>query len=423
MTLLQDQSKDEIAALFMDLGLSTEAYEHLGDPYTKQFSVKLGSQIPDHLHHRLFADFNNIFRPQEIVGYEIANEYYIFVRIEYQVPGSSESGELDKYHITVSEDDEYGKDVAIIELCKILRMKDVVYNDSSSKEIIPCDADSEVPQFWDAHNNDTLKLLLNEVADELKKLWKIEDTKLRRKAIKSMYLKWHPDKNSSPFATKVFQYLKRQIERLEQGSDLEDPDSHNGEPNIGGLNSDLWQDCEETVRNRKEQWRRERRRREEDPSVPTADDVDEEIQRNSVNPDPDKASVWLKQANHDLTAMLLLLENISTKKEVCAHVCFMAHQVAEKALKAGMYKIIGLHSSVLRWHQLIGHASAIEQTKPTKTRGLREVARGLEPHYLNPRYPNRYSPVKVPSDQYSPERAHEAGKAAQNILNIINKLF
>ena len=51
------------------------------------------------------------------------------------------------------------------------------------------------------------------------------------------------------------------------------------------------------------------------------------------------------------------------------------------------------------------------------------MARTLESYYLDPRYPNRYSPVKVPSDQYTTEDAVQAERTAKNIMNIIQKLF
>jgi sacsin len=255
------------------------------------------------------------------------------------------------------------------------------------------------------------------VASELKKIWKIRDESLRRKAIKALYFKWHPDKNPHRFATQVFQYIQQQIERLEHGLDIT-LDSSEGET---GFTSPSWTRTawrwEEEVRTQRESGRREQERR----RTSTEDDWDDLLNQTSVSPDPRTAQVWLKQAEHDLTALQALVREANIKKEVCAHACFMAHQVAEKGLKAGMYKVIGLDPNVLRWHQLIGHASAIEQV--TEPSGLRAMARTLESYYLDPRYPNRYNPVRVPSDQYTIEDAFQAEETAKNIVNIIQKLF
>ena len=424
MSLLEDQSQEGIAELLGELGVRSENLGLCGSVH-RTVSVKLGSPIPDYLHHRLRADIHNVFRPQELVGYEITDNNYIFARVNYRVAEATEDGELEKYCISISEDDEEGREVTIIEICKILRMKEVC-KDNGIREMVLYNPESDGVQMWETIEDDSLKETLKKVAQELKKIWKIKDKDLRRKAIKAMYLKWHPDKNSHRFATKVFQFLQRQIERLEQGLDVEDPDCSEDE---AGFTSELWRSrarwWDEEVRTQKENWRREQDRR-RDPSMPTQvddDDLDEQLRQNSVIADPTTAQVWLKQAEHDLTALQVLMREVNSRRGVCAHVCFMAHQVAEKALKAGMYKLIGLHSSVLRWHQLNGHASAIEQVKPRVTSGLRAMVQTLESYYLDPRYPNRYSPAKVPSDQYTVGDAMRAEETAKSVINIIKKLF
>ena len=140
-TLLQDQSQDEIAELLEEYGASTEDFELHDSTYT----VRLGSPIPDYLHHRLYADVHNVFRPQELVGYEITEDYYIFARVLYRIAESFETGdgELDKYCIAMSENDEDEKVVTIIELCKILRMKEIHKDNGSSCLLYTSDAADE----------------------------------------------------------------------------------------------------------------------------------------------------------------------------------------------------------------------------------------------------------------------------------------
>ena len=416
--LLQDQSEEAVSELLGELGVRGENLGLCGSDY-RPVSVKLGNQIPDYLYHRLYADIYNIFRPQELIAYEITDNIYIFARVEYRITEPTEDGELEKYCISTSEDDEEGKEVTIIEMYKILRMKDMI-KDSGNREMVLYDPESDSVHMWEAIKDESLKEILKKVASELKKIWKIRDEGLRRKAIKALYLKWHPDKNPHRFATQVFQYIQQQIERLERGLDVT-VDFSEGET---GFTSPSWTKTawrwEEEVRTQEEN-----RRREQNRGHPrTQDDLDDLLNQRSVSPDPRAAQVWLKQAEYDLTALQALVREANVKKEVCAHVCFMAHQVAEKGLKAGMYKVVGLDPNVLRWHQLNGHASAIEQvTVPHITSGLRALARTLESYYLNPRYPNQYSPAKVPSDQYTIEEALQAEGTAKTIMNIIQKLF
>ena len=421
--LLQDQSQDEIAEIFGEYGVNTESIDfEVNHPTKRDFSVKIGKPIPEELHYRLFTDMYNVFRPQEIVGYEQAENFYVYARIEYRVSECHEDGELDKYVIIVDEDNEAGIEVTSVDLSKILRMKKVT-NDSNSdsKEIVLYDPESEGVMHWDKVKDASLKSVLNKIYQELKKIWNITDLAVRRKAIKAMYLKWHPDKNPSQFATKAFQYLQHQIERLERGMDLQLP---SGCPYETELQSDILRNMtrpwEQVFRRRREGQRREETGR-SDPSM--SDDLDEEVRANSVTADPYKAQVWWNQAQHDLTALQVLMREANTRGEVCAHVCFMAHQVAEKALKAGMYKLIGLHPSVLRWHQLVGHAGAIEQVKPRKATGLRNLVKSLESFYLDTRFPNRYTPDKVPSEQYSLEDAKLAEKTAKEVMTVIKNVF
>ena len=58
--------------------------------------------------------------------------------------------------------------------------------------------------------------------------------------------------------------------------------------------------------------------------------------------EPRTAGVWIEQAEADLKALRVLLAKIDTIDEVCCHICFLAHEVAEKALKAGKYAVCGL---------------------------------------------------------------------------------
>ena len=422
-SLLQGQSQDEIDDLLDEYGVSNASFKVRGqDILYTELSVKLGSPIPEYLHHRLYADVQNIFRPQEFVGYELEENHYIFARVEYQI-SETEDSDLDKYLISISENDEDGKEVTIIELCKILRMKEIQKEDGS-REILLFDSEAESVLLWDAIKDKSLKSVLKKVYQQLKRIVMIKDREFRRKAIKAMYLKWHPDKNINPHATKAFQYLQQQIQRMEQGLQVEDPDSPQTEGNsrCDHFWSNIFNQWDELSRSRNEYWKKEQDK-EHYPSTTPTEDFDAKVNSNRVHADPVTAQIWFKQAEHDLTVLQILMREVNLKIEVCAHACFMAHQVAEKGLKAGMYKIIGLHPAALRRHQLAGHASAIEQVKPGITSGLQAMVCTLESYYLDPRYPNRYSPVKVPSDQYTIEEAIQAERTANNVMNMIKQLL
>ena len=140
-------------------------------------------------------------------------------------------------------------------------------------------------------------------------------------------------------------------------------------------------------------------------------------------PDQTTAVVWIRQAEADLKALQLLQNQTKCYPEVCAHVCFLAHQVAEKALRAGMYAVCGLDPENLRYHDLDGHARALEQERPALTKRLRVCASSLKEHYLKSRYPNRYCPPEAPSDVYTQDQAREAKEKAKRMFDMMEEVI
>ena len=440
--LLKAPTQSEIEELLNDQGIDTANIE-LKSSTSTAFSPKLGMPIPEEWHHRLHCDIHNVFKPQEWVGYEAQENHIIFAKIEYcmkavdkseeQARGCEEQQsitsdeELSQYKITVSDDEEDSqREVTVLDLFKILRVKTRKLDDGST-EVILYDPNGESVQLWDAIKDEKLKSILKEICQELKRIWKLKDKEQRRKAIKAMYLKWHPDKNPNPLATKAFQFLQRQIQRLQEGLPLEDPDETDEVDHPSFTPNNYWdmyfRNWDNIARSRSRRWRQEKTNywstSSQSRSHGQSFSFDGIMNTVSVSPEPSTAKVWLKQAEHDMNALNLLAREIDAHRDVCAHVCFLAHQVAEKALKAGMYQVNGLHSSDLRNHHLVGHANALAQVRAGSGNLLRTRASRLESYYLDPRYPNRYSPARVPSDQYTSDQARLAKEAAEDILEIV----
>jgi sacsin len=433
-SLLKNPTPIQIKEMLHVLGINLANVEFTSGRTNFDLTPKLGETIPEELYHRLYLDILNVFRPQEWVAYTDSEDHFIFARIEYRI--ENESGEsvsesdddsdeeLSRYLIIISEDDEIGQEVNIVDLRKILRMKEMPQDDGST-EMVLYDPECESVRFWDTVKGDKLKSMLKEICEELKRIWKIKDKELRRKAIKAMYLKWHPDKNPSPFATKAFQFLQRQLNRLKQGLPLEDPDDaeqSNESWTSGGTHyyydwADAFRRWDDIGASHGAYWRRERSYYYHASWPGGSPRFDDHL---NVNPNPETARTWFKQAECDLLAVEILLREVDTETRVCAHVCFLAHQVAEKALKAGMYKKIG------RWqkkHDLKGYAISIEQSEPSYcTLGLRYPASRLDGYYTTTRYPDEHCPPAVPSEKFSPEQAREAEQDARMILEIIRNI-
>ena len=119
-----------------------------------------------------------------------------------------------------------------------------------------------------------------------------------------------------------------------------------------------------------------------------------------------------------------LLTKVQTHAELSAHVCFMAHKVAEKALKGEMYATAHVWSrreqSQESQHLSVG--SAIEAVQPVKACGLAALTSPLEPYYLDTRFPNRCLVPSIPSDNFSLLAAEAAAECARSILKIVQNV-
>ena len=142
------------------------------------------------------------------------------------------------------------------------------------------------------------------------------------------------------------------------------------------------------------------------------------IQRLHARPDDKKANIWLKQAEYDMEALDVLL--CSGLTQLSGHVCFMANQVAEKALRAGMYALVGLQPYDLITHDLVGFAKKIEANSDAD--GVTDAASSLN-HYLCTRYPNKCVPShSIPADHYTKTHARQAKSNAEKLLKAIRPL-
>ena len=75
----------------------------------------------------------------------------------------------------------------------------------------------------------SLNEALKEVKKALAEIWKLPEDK-RRKAIKRLYHRWHPDKNldMQEVATKVTQFIQNEVERLSKGQSISEQSGSDG---------------------------------------------------------------------------------------------------------------------------------------------------------------------------------------------------
>ena len=427
-TLLKVDNLDDVRQILLDLGITTSKMKFQRD-IDHAITPKIGDIIPDEWHYRLYADLLNSFKPQEMVGYEQREDVFIFARVEYRLKqvsiiNSEPQSEMDMYVISINDSDddaECKKTVPVIDLNKILVIKES-QDVNNSAEIEVYDPESESVRCWDFTKYPKLIDICRAICDELRRIARITDQDLRKKCLKAMYLKWHQERKNHPLASKAFQFLKQQIDRMKKGLDLEDPESVEVETSGTGsrASSNAWFPQWDSLssRRRASSWTGSQRSRRNTNEESSSESI-------KVYPDSAKASVWLEQAKNDMKVLEGNFEQCRIDPKSSAHVCFLSHQVAEKSLKAGMYAKNGLRPESLKSHDLLSHANALEQVNDN-AHGLVIAATLLQQHdcYLKTRYPNRFGSVhKVPSNEYTQQQAEDTFQAGKAIFDIVEKLF
>ena len=439
LMLLRAQTPQDIQVMLQRREISLESADI---PFESEVTPQLGKPIPTTWLHRLDQDIDNIFTPEEWVGYEEREGRIIFAQIVYPIlPEGVEEGQVSavqmRYKIFISENDEEGKTVGALDLYKFLRGLKAPRPkpaDPEAKALMLFDEDSDAVRVREALNQEPedLKSIKEKLCRELREIWQLpkED---RDKAIRRLYLKWHPDKNPDQpeLAEEVFKFLRRQIERLERGLSLEDTDIEEAADFTPRGPSSFWREYfthwDQTAHDHHSYWQSEFNfhQRSTGGSSRTYYPFDDFESYRRPATQPAEAKRWLKQADVEYRALCTLFDQISTFRELSGHVCYMAHQVVELSLKGGMYAVCGLTEKSLESHNLTPLARAVETGKPTLLRGkLATHTTHLETYYLDTKYPNRYPGRSVtPSDMYTPQQAQEAKERAEVILGLMKLLI
>ena len=438
--LLTAESLDHIVGILEELDIPSDSFQ-LDDLYVEipvsSQKPKLGDPVPLEMHHLLDQDISNIFRPEELVGYEEHTDYIIFARVVYciqkDVDENGERGEeYAQYLIYTQEDDELGKIVSVLDLFKFARTESVCVVDCCDVAIPEDNDATQLSNILYDEGDSDWKKIKKEICTDLQRIWRLPEEE-RRKGIKRLYLKWHPDKNDQKLATKAFQFLKHQISRLESGLTLNEDheDEDHQIPSCWRSRWNSWDDiaarhgrCRQRAKYDGGDQHSEGRGGGRCRGMDSGTGGISSSWWKEMTPQQDipTARVWLQQAEVDMEVLKTILMTVNASPNHAGHVCFLAHEVAEKALKAGKYATCGLQQGSLQHHQLVGHARAMEQVEPELTSGLSASALALDNYYLTPRFPNKYSPAAVPANHFTPDQAREAHRNADRILQMMKKV-
>ena len=455
---------------------------------------KLDDTIPKSWHFILNQDFYNIFSPQEWVGYEKSEDRVVFAQVLFCVnPENEAEGPLNlsnlKYKIILCEDDEIGIEVSSRRLYKFMRFKrEPEFSKEKSLECVPFKGEA----------SESIVQNLDEIKEEIKRkihdIFKLPQAE-RKRLIRRLYLKWHPDKNlgNPVIAEEAFKFLKQELERQEHGSESSwqryssawnatahshkyhyqqyyNPRSSSGAGGGGGGSGSTGGSSTGFFGGGGSRSRggsstgffggggsRSRggsstvffggggSRSRGGSSTGFFGEGGSRSRGGSstgffggggsrsrggsftgffgggaFTPPKQEAEGkrWIRQAEIDFKALDTLLKNAKANNNLSGNVCFMAHEVAEKALKGAMYATYGLRDASLKSHKLEPLALALE----TKASGLAALSATLEPYYLETRFPNSWPFPSIPADHFSLPLAEEAREKARDILEIVNNI-
>jgi sacsin len=277
----------------------------------------------------------------------------------------------------------------------------------------------------------TTEQVMNDVSDQLEEAWKLPEAQ-RKKVIKRLLLKWHPDKNigNEEFATIIVQHIQAEIERLELGlprpanfdnGDFDfDPrnpftSSQSFQQNFASAYKFFFEQMNQRAKEHREQRERyqENFSREYSAGGRGGDyNFDVPPTFSSVNPQPAQAKRFLRQAQEDLRAAD---NDYDAQDPAFEWACFKAHQAAEKALKAAQFAVDAVTSFS---HDLVTLAASLEDLE------LRRLAQKLQKIVGNSN--KLYNPdpidfVVIPHEEYTREMACDAVMCAVDVLERVKE--
>ena len=366
--------------------------------------LKIGGEVPVVFHYLLQQDPLFIFHAGEIVAYGIeTNETdeiaegiedgfmtmtFVLAKVISRVDETESDGSYDFTAEYLIDLGNTHKKVSAIDLYKFVQ-NDVAENYTT--DLIPFTGDPTVmPSSLDEGKR--------EIREALLKAWKLPH-KLRRKVIRCLYLRWHPDKNPDKveFAEEMFKFLLSEIKRMEaEESNIDD--SCKFTTLFTGWN------------------RRARRERDTYSNFRSNSGCSTRSTSDYTYPDVSEARRWLKQAQRELEAAQLLFS--SPPQSFDALVCFLSHQVVEKSLKAALYAKCGLTTDQLHTHDVYSLASHVCVLRGSPAE-ITDMAIVVSNYYLTTRYPNQQPGSIIPADAFGREQSKRALESASSLLGTV----
>ncbi|XP_064601194.1 sacsin-like [Liolophura sinensis] len=406
---------------------------HMNEPLQEKPDLPIpGSYVPVKFHFLLDQSFT-FFEPGQYVGYEAydpmlssedGDAIYIYAIVKEVCSAADASDWQTEYKIDIGE-------IITVPATDLYAFHRKQISTTGEIEVFSGHAtNTHTP---DATESKSLQEVKREIFKLLKDAWH-KDEITKKKVLKRLLLKWHPDKNPEreEFCTKVAQYILALVKRFENGdfsafeeeNDTSDT-TRGGIFYAGGSYGNFF-----TKANRRGNQYGQNFR-----AFNSRDTTDGRryqgyyghTSSNFPNPQPSEGRRWIRQAQADFEA---IGNDEEGPKPSYSWICFKCQQsscydiflqVAEKAMKAVLYKTNANHNAI-RAHELGEIADGLND--PT----LFQLAQELETTlgykgYTRTRYPDMLHGQQTPSDVYTWTQAETSkdlcGKILHHVLTIL----
>ncbi|XP_072348602.1 sacsin isoform X1 [Scyliorhinus torazame] len=384
--------------------------------HTGNFNIEIsldlpnpGEPIPEELIHTLEMDIMHNFRVGEYVGYKgpSSNDYLYAIFIErLSTDTCIKDIRMQKYKIKIGQDSFIV--VNHLDLYKFTQQK---VPEEVCQNLVALDIPKDKQAFSQKYESfDNIKKEIQEYLKEIRNLPKDD----RQKAIRRLYLKWHPDKNPNNIevTTKLCHFIQEKVKQL----DIIQAD--NGSSSSAYTSS--FSSKEEDFSSFFNQWNSEASRHKQSQSQQKKNQSANEFWSfpKQSQSNPEEAQRWFRQAKCDLKAASNDLR--STDCTATEWLYFKIHQAVEKALIAAEYINSGKWESD---HSITFLASQVSRYS-TKLSELENMVNKLKEHGVDSKktqYPNYHSQPHVPNDQFKAGHEHEVLNLAQTVLDNIEE--
>uniref|UniRef100_A0A673B8G1 HEPN domain-containing protein n=1 Tax=Sphaeramia orbicularis TaxID=375764 RepID=A0A673B8G1_9TELE len=377
-----------------------------------------GTEIPEEWHDSLDMDTLNNFEEGEYVGYYTSDKYIYAIIVE-ELPGLSGPYSW-KYKIDIGKDEpiEVGRLDLYQFKCKKKPTPEKWTESSCMMQVPLYGAEPHSSQQSSTRSSSsssssrstpaTLDKAKREIYKCLADIWTLpkED---RNKAIKRLYLRWHPDKNPGckQLATEAFMYLQNRIDELTTGKS-----KAKSSGSSYGRTSDAWDDFKDFFRQWNEEARHHRHGRERFFRRNRSYNFWTHYE-NVPRPNKEEAQRWFKQARCDLNATQKDTGGGST--EWCL---FKVHQAVEKSLIAAGYKKHGKRPIGTTISDMATQVSSYSDHLRTLPQIVRDL-KMLGVHPKKTQYPNCHPTPRIPNEMFKSEDEKQALDKASELLNKV----